>query len=71
MNGAKFTASFLKSEFNCPGKCSEHDTPNITALIKWFKFPYVGVVSLTVLKQISYKASLLITCTSSVESTNK
>lgn len=44
--------------------------PDIAADTKWFKSPYVGVVSFNVLKQISYKASLSITITSSEFSTN-
>ena len=34
--------------------------PDITNETKWFKSPYVGHVNLSVLKQISYKASLSI-----------
>merc|ERR1719420_1216208 len=36
----------------------EHVMPERPALTKWFKSPYVGVVSFRVLKQISYRASL-------------
>jgi hypothetical protein len=44
--------------------------PDITTLTKWFKSPYVGVVSLRVRKQISYKASLSMHMTSSAFSTS-
>ena len=71
MNGTKFTASFLRSEFSCPGNLMEHVTPDMTAETKWFRSPYVGAVSFSVLKQISYRASLSMTMTSSVESTSK
>ena len=35
-------------------------TPDIVAETRWFKSPYVGVVSFKVLKQMSYRASLSI-----------
>jgi hypothetical protein len=54
----------------CPGKRRQHVIPDITALTKWFKSPYVGVVSLSVRKQISYKASLSMHMTSSAFSTS-
>merc|ERR1719188_1564393 len=53
--GIKFTAIFLKSQFNCPGKRRQHVTPLMAALTRWFKSPYVGVVNFRVLKQMSYK----------------
>jgi len=68
--GIKFTAIFLKSEFNCPGNLMQAVTPLIAALTKWFKSPYVGVVSFKVLKQISYNASLSTACTTSAFSTS-
>merc|ERR1719199_46663 len=46
------------SQFSCPGKRKQHVTPDRPALTKWFRSPYVGVVSFKVRKQISYKASL-------------
>ncbi|KAJ0520934.1 hypothetical protein HanIR_Chr10g0464911 [Helianthus annuus] len=52
-NGTRFTASFLKSEFSCPGNRRQQVTPDIVADIKWFRSPTLGVVSLRVLKQIS------------------
>lgn len=51
--GIKFTASFLKSELSWPGNLKQQVTPDIAADTKWFKSPYVGVVSFKVLKQIS------------------
>ena len=56
--GIKFTASFLRSEFSWPGNLRQHVMPDMTAEIRWFKSPKVGVVSFKVRKQMSYKASL-------------
>merc|ERR1719478_1228739 len=47
-NGIKLTASLRKSQFNWPGNRKPHVTPLIAALTKWFKSPYVGVVSFNV-----------------------
>src|SRR6056300_890654 len=44
--------------------------PLMTAEIKWFKSPNVGVVNFNVLKQMSYNASLSKTMHSSAFSTN-
>merc|ERR1712157_367077 len=57
-NGIKFTAILRRSQFNCPGKRRHVVTPLIAALTRWFKSPYVGVVSFNVRKQMSYSASL-------------
>merc|ERR1719408_345305 len=46
------------SQLSWPGKRRQHVTPDRPALTKWFRSPYVGVVSLSVRKQMSYKASL-------------
>merc|ERR1719236_374929 len=46
------------SQFSWPGKRRQHVTPDMAADTKWFRSPYVGVVSLSVRKQMSYKASL-------------
>merc|ERR1719482_933697 len=46
------------SQFSWPGKRRQHVTPDRPAETKWFRSPYVGVVSLSVRKQMSYKASL-------------
>merc|ERR1719161_3093461 len=46
------------SQFSWPGKRKQHVTPDRPADTKWFRSPYVGVVSLSVRKQMSYKASL-------------
>merc|ERR1719456_602795 len=53
-----FTASLRMSQLSWPGKRRQHVTPDRPALTKWFRSPYVGVVSLRVRKQMSYKASL-------------
>ena len=45
-------------------------TPDMVAETRWFKSPYVGVVSFRVLKQMSYRASLSIQYVSSVFSTS-
>merc|ERR1719478_1420783 len=52
-NGMRFTAIFRRSQFNWPGKRRQQVTPLMAALTRWFKSPYVGVVSFNVLKQIS------------------
>merc|ERR1711953_1599443 len=57
-NGMRFTAILRRSQFNCPGKRRQQVTPLMAALTKWFRSPYVGVVSFNVLKHMSYNASL-------------
>merc|ERR1719195_591624 len=69
-NGIRFTASFRRSEFSCPGNRRQHVIPDTAAETRWFRSPYVGVVSFRVRKQMSYKASLSITITSSAFSTS-
>ena len=69
-NGTIFEWIFLKSAFNYPGNLIEHVVPPIAADAKWFKSPKVGVVNLSVLKQISYNASLSIHVTKSTLSIN-
>merc|ERR1719428_2114279 len=69
-NGIKLTAIFRKSQFNCPGKRRHVVTPLMAAETRWFKSPYVGVVSFRVRKQMSYKASLSSNMHSSAFSTN-
>merc|ERR1719214_475312 len=56
--GIMLTASLRKSALSWPGNRRQHVTPDKPADTKWFRSPYVGVVSLSVRKQISYKASL-------------
>merc|ERR550537_1846318 len=51
--GTRFTAILRRSQFSCPGKRKHVVTPDIAAETKWFKSPYVGVVSLSVRKQMS------------------
>merc|ERR1719335_1799049 len=46
------------SQLSWPGKRRQHVTPDRPADTRWFKSPYVGVVSLRVRKQMSYNASL-------------
>merc|ERR1719174_2679357 len=57
-NGMRLTAIFRRSQFSWPGKRRQHVTPLKPALTRWFKSPYVGVVSFKVRKQMSYRASL-------------
>merc|ERR1711963_931800 len=57
-NGMRFTAILRRSQFSWPGKRRHVVTPLIAALTRWLRSPYVGVVSLSVRKQISYSASL-------------
>ncbi|KAF0760146.1 Uncharacterized protein FWK35_00030112 [Aphis craccivora] len=64
------TASFRRSELSCPGKRKHVVTPQIAADTKWFRSPYVGVVSFRVRKHMSYSASLSIQNVLSVFSTN-
>ena len=52
-NGIRLTANFLRSEFNYPGNLRQHVIPEMAAETRWLRSPYVGVVSLRVLKQIS------------------
>ena len=52
------TAILRKSQFSWPGKRKQQVTPLMAADTKWFRSPYVGVVSFNVRKQISYNASL-------------
>ena len=54
--GIRLTASLRRSAFSCPGKRRQQVTPDITALMRWFRSPKVGVVSFRVLKQMSYRA---------------
>ena len=69
-NGTMLTASFLRSAFSCPGNRRQVVTPDIVAETRWFRSPYVGVVSLSVRKQMSYRASLSMQKVSSVFSTS-
>ena len=52
------TASLRRSAFSWPGKRREQVTPDMTAEVRWFRSPKVGVVSFRVRKQMSYRASL-------------
>ena len=63
--GIRLTASLRKSEFSWPGNRRQHVTPLITADTRWLRSPKVGVVSFSVRKQMSYKASLSMHITSS------
>ena len=68
--GTRFTASLRRSAFSWPGKRRQQVTPDMTAEIRWFRSPNVGVVSFSVRKQMSYSASLSSTSTSSAFSTS-
>merc|ERR1711977_415883 len=65
VNGEKPTMKKCKR-----GKGMHVITPLIDALTRWFKSPYVGVVSFRVRKQMSYSASLSRSMHSSAFSTN-
>merc|ERR1719232_1029908 len=52
--GIRFTASFRRSQFSWPGKRMHVVTPLMAADTRWFRSPYVGVVSFNVRKQMSY-----------------
>merc|ERR1712093_376428 len=69
-NGIRFTASLRRSALSWPGKRRQHVTPDMTAEMRWFRSPNVGVVSLSVRKQMSYSASLSRTMHSSAFSTS-
>ena len=45
-----------------PGKRRQQVTPDMTALIRWFRSAKEGLVSLSVRKQMSYSASLSRIC---------
>merc|ERR1719420_259350 len=68
--GMRLTAILRRSQFSCPGKRRHVVTPLIAALTRWFRSPYVGVVSFKVRKQMSYNASLSNKKHSSAFSTN-
>merc|ERR1712176_1132939 len=68
--GIKFTAILRRSQFNWPGNLKHVVTPLIAALTRWFKSPYVGVVSFKVRKHMSYNASLSSNMHSSAFSTS-
>merc|ERR1719261_657415 len=57
-NGTMLTASLRRSQLRWPGKRSEHVVPQTAAAMRWLRSPYVGVVSLSVRKQMSESASL-------------
>merc|ERR1719260_241450 len=51
--GTMFTASFLRSAFSWPGNLRQVVTPDMVRETRWFRSPYVGVASFSVLKQMS------------------
>merc|ERR1711959_385647 len=57
-NGIRLTPSLRRSELSWPGNRRQHVTPDMQAEQRWLRSPYVGVVSFSVRKQISYRASL-------------
>merc|ERR1712098_490280 len=56
--GIMLTANFRRSQFSWPGNLRPQVQPERPAETKWLRSPYVGVVSFSVRKQMSYKASL-------------
>merc|ERR1712196_175630 len=56
--GIMLTASLRRSQLSWPGKRRQHVVADITAATRWLRSPKVGVVSLSVRKQMSYRASL-------------
>merc|ERR1719407_174 len=56
--GIMFTASLRRSQLSWPGKRRQHVVADMTAATRWLRSPKVGVVSLSVRKQMSYRASL-------------
>merc|ERR1719253_189872 len=56
--GIMLTASLRRSQLSWPGKRRQHVVADITAATRWLRSPNVGVVSLRVRKQMSYRASL-------------
>merc|ERR550514_455133 len=68
--GIMFTASLRMSQLSWPGKRRQHVTPERPADTRWLRSPYVGVVGLSVRKQMSYSASLSMHMTSSAFSTS-
>merc|ERR1712093_311842 len=68
--GMRFTASLRRSALSWPGKRRQQVMPDMTAEMRWFRSPKVGVVSLRVRKQMSYSASLSRTMHSSAFSTS-
>ncbi len=64
-------AASLSRALQCaPGKRRQQVTPDMTAEMRWLRSPKVGVVSLSVRKQMSYSASLSSTMHSSAFSTS-
>ena len=51
--GQNYTWLFNKFTRHLPGNLRQVVTPDIVAEMRWFKSPYVGVVSFSVLKQMS------------------
>ncbi|KAF0768944.1 Uncharacterized protein FWK35_00004167 [Aphis craccivora] len=69
-NGTMLTASLRRSAFSCPGNRRHVVTPDMVNDTRWLRSPYVGLVSFSVLKHMSYSASLSIRYDSSVFSTS-
>merc|ERR1719231_90736 len=57
-NGIMLTASLRRSQLSWPGKRRQQVVADMTAATRWLRSPKVGVVSLRVRKQMSYRASL-------------
>ena len=56
--GIMLTASLRRSQLSWPGKRRQQVVADMTAATRWLRSPKVGVVSLRVRKQMSYRASL-------------
>merc|ERR1711988_306909 len=56
--GIMLTASLRRSQLSWPGKRRQQVVADMTAATRWLRSPKVGVVSLSVRKQMSYRASL-------------
>ena len=48
--GTMLTASFLRSALSWPGNLREVVTPDMVRDTRWFRSPYVGLVSFRVLR---------------------
>jgi len=66
----KYSLAANQVSLTCPGKRRQVVTPDMVTETRWLRSPYVGVVSFSVRKQMSYRASLSIQNVSSVFSTS-
>merc|ERR1719291_1662579 len=68
--GIMLTAILRRSQLSWPGKRRQQVVADMTAATRWLRSPKVGVVSLSVRKQMSYSASLSMSSDSSLFSTS-